>query len=337
MIKPKTNIIKTLVACIFAFIIGLSPNTYAEESTGTSDSDTIASDILVVSPTSQRMNIVAGESFRAKVHVSNPIDGSEILRWRVSVEPYSVINEEYDADLGTMTDHTQIVDWISFDKTEGEVARNSSEDIYFTITVPPDAPAGGQYCIIAVQNVPNEAKNMNNGISISDTIEIASVVYANVAGQTERTGEILDNYVPTFSFSSPYQMTATIQNTGNVHQDARFTIEARSLFSDEIIYSTTEEPETELIMPDSTRLAVHYWQDSPRLGIFKVSQTVTFLGKTSVSERYVFICPWWFLLLVIAVIAAIVVEIIFAVKKHKKKSTKKLAQKPTSPKNIKVN
>ena len=52
------------------------------------------------------------------------------------------------------------------------------------------------------------------------------------------------------------------------------------------------------------------WDGAPHLGIFKVKQTVKFLGETKTTEKLVFICPIWLLFIILAIIFLIIFLIV---------------------------
>lgn len=262
---------------------------------------------LTFGPTSQRVSLKPGEKYRSSVTVSNPANSTKDTKFILYVRPYSVVNDDYDPAFDQMGTYTQIVDWITLDKTEGTVAPNDNMEIGFTIHVPEDAPAGGQYAAIVAQDVTDLSDN-NGGMQIGSISAIGSIVVADIAGQTREYGEIIENSLPGFSFNAPYTASAGVKNTGNVHTDAKSVLQVWPLFSDEEIYTNEEsEDNGKLVLPDTSRYFFNTWNDAPVFGIFRARQTVTIFDETSVNEKIIVLCPIWALFIAIFLIALLLI------------------------------
>lgn len=282
------------------------------------DSD---NNMFTVLPMNQRFDLKAGETYQGSITVVNPVDAKEDFSYKVSTAPYGVSNEAYDADLVTDTDRTAIAKWIKIEEPTGKVKPNDSKVINFTITVPENAPAGGQYAVLTVTS--NDDNKESDGVTVQNIFEIASVIYGSVDGETVREGEIQENNVPGFVVSTPITLSARLTNTGNIHQDATFSIAVSDFFTGNVILPNAENSGeyTEVIMPDSVRVAEREVGNLPALGVVKVSQTIYYNGETSTVEKNVIICPIWFMILVAVTLIAIVVTVICLIRKHHKKKT----------------
>ena len=272
-----------------------------------------------ISPMSQRFSLEPGQTYEGKISIVNPVDSTEDFSYIVSVTPYSVVGADYSADLATATNHTQISNWITLKNNSGTISPNTVQDINFTITVPENAPAGGQYATIAVSNNPD--KSSSSSVNINTVFEIASIIYADVAGETIHDGDILENNVPGFLTTTPIEISALLSNNGNVHEDATFVLSVKNNFTGEVIYPTenTNEAYTELVMPESTRLINREIANTPAIGVVHVSQTIYYNGQYSSVEKDVIICPIWLLALGAAIIGVIISTIVFKVFHRKKK------------------
>lgn len=274
---------------------------------------------FTVKPMSDRFYLEPGKTYEGTVSVINPSDAKEDLIYEVSVSPYSVVGEDYTADLATISNRTEIIKWIKILEPSGRVKPNEVKDVKYTITVPENAPAGGQYATIAVSSNPN--LDNTDGVTIENVFELASIVYANVAGETVREGEIIENNVPGFVVSAPITLSALISNSGNVHEDATFLITVSNVFTGEVILPTEENNGmyNEVIMPETTREIKREITNLPSLGIVKVKQQIYYQGEYSEVERDVMICPIWFMGLVFVTILTIVSTIVMIVLRHKKR------------------
>jgi hypothetical protein len=240
------------------------------------------------------------------VLVANPVDATSDLSYKAYVVPYSVMTVEYDVDVATMNDRTKMAEWITIDKPTGTLAPNEAAEIGFTIEVPKNAIAGGQYAAIVVGADGHEQAGGN--MAITNTMEIASVIYAKVAGETIHKGEVLENNIPGFLATVPITISALMNNEGNIHEEAEISIEVSDVFTGEVIFPTeyNDGVYTEIIMPETTRFVTKEVDNLPLVGVVKVKQSIYYNYKMSVVERDVIICPTWFMALVAMTLAAVV-------------------------------
>ncbi len=264
------------------------------------------SQTFFIYPMNQELELEAGKTYQAAVNISNPADAEENFSYTVSVAPYSVMENGNEADLVTKSTASQIVDWITIEKPTGTLRPNESRAVYFTITVPTDAPGGGQYAAILVSS--DQVAEVNEGLNINDTFEMASIVYATVSGETKHSGEVLSNNIPGFVTNGAPVLSAYIVNNGNVHEKAKVMISAKNVFTGEDVMTVSEGKNVfnEIVMPGTSRYVEREIKELPALGVFEVSQTVSYLGENSLNTATVIMCPIWFLLLVIATVGVIV-------------------------------
>lgn len=316
MIVIRSNM-KNLTKLIFIAFLTIpfffSPSTLAEE--GNTNG-------FIVSPSSRKVILSPGETVTQTISISNPHGAIDDVKFEVSVNTYGVKNTDsgdYDPDLETISSSNAIINWIELDETTGVVAPNDTKTISYTITVPQDAPGGGQYAVLTVSRL-NDSDSKITGVGISDSFAINSIIYTSITGETRETGKIIENTIPRFIFTSPLTATTTVENSGNIHTEATYLFEVFPLFSNETIYTNEKSAtNTSLIMPGTKRLHSETWQGAPKLGIFKVRQTVTIFGETNTLEKTVFICPLWFLALIIFALFAAIVWITARAKARRQK------------------
>ncbi len=278
--------------------------------------------MFTVMPMNQKFYLTPGEEYEGSITVVNPADAKTDFSYKVSVTPYSVIGEEYAADLATRSNMSAIVDWITIENPTGTLAPNSSAKVNFKITVPEDAAGGGQYATITVGS--NSVPTTDGSVAIENVFEMASIIYASVDGEINHVGTIAENTVPAFSATAPVKVTARLSNEGNVHEEATITIKATNMFTGETILPTEDNAGryTEVVMPNSERYISREVDNLPLFGMVHIEQTVYYLGLSSVEAVNVLICPIWFLILIFATFGAIVAGIIGVIAKHKKKKSK---------------
>lgn len=254
---------------------------------------------IQLSPARVDLDLVPGKSDTGVFEVQNT--GKKEFDFAISVAPYSVVDENYSPDYDTEGVYNDIVDWVTFSRTEGTVEPNGAVEIRFTVKVPADVPAGGQYAVILAQ-ITNEEEENVSGASMHVSKRVGIVIYSEVDGVTRKTGEIIDNKISGILFNPPVIATSTVSNTGNTHATARYVMQVYPLFGDEEIYTNEETPETRVILPETRRYNSISWDGAPHLGIFRVKQTVYIFGEMSVTERIVVLCPIWFLFVILLLI-----------------------------------
>ena len=287
---------------------------------------------FTLTPMTQRMSdLKPGQSYTGSITIINPINATSDFHYSVQIAPYSVSGEGYDADFSSSSDYTLLANWLTIDDPTGVITPNHTKTVHYTIKVPSNAPAGGQYAAIVVSKDPDATTDEDSGVAIKDIHEIASLIYADVAGQTTRSGEILENNFPTFVTSAPITLSAMLTNTGNIHITATIAVEATDAFTGEVIVGPSKEnyQYAELIMPETTRYATRNISENlPQLGIVHVSQTIQYNGQTSVTEHDVIICPVWFLILICFIFFLLILSIFhlfhkfYCRKKHAHKTSK---------------
>ena len=272
-----------------------------------------------VTPMNQIVDLVPGETYNYSITILNPANSTDSLDYKAYVAPYSVATEGYDVDTATKTNYTRMVDWITISEPTGTLAPNEHKELGFTITVPKDAAGGGQYAAIIVGT--DDDNDTQDNVLVTNVLEIASVIYAQVDGEIIRKGEILENDVPGFSADSEISTSSLVKNEGNMHEIVNITIKATNALTGEVIVSSEsgEGVYTELVMPDTQRFISRDIANLPMVGIVNVQQNIYYNGETSTIEKNVIICPIWLLVLSVITIIAIITSIILSVRKHKKK------------------
>lgn len=286
---------------------------------------------IVLSPMSEKMVLTPGEKYQGALKISNPNTSTDDLQYSVSVESFSQTKDgdskdDYgNVDTRTVTAYNQIMEWVTLGKESGTVKPNETDTLAYTIDVPMDAPAGGQYATIVITDETNHYADAGN-ININSVPRVASIIYAEVTGETRNTGEIVENNVPSFLLNNMLETTSVVKNTGNVHTNASYILQVWPLGSDEEICTNEEEPAKSLVMPETERYHMESCQ-LPSVGIFKTKQTVKIFGEESIVEKMVIVCPLWLLFIILFVIAALIIWIVMRVKHHSKNSKAKKSGK----------
>lgn len=317
--KKVTRWAAGAVTIVFGFFTQVAPSVMAA-----------TSNALTVSPMYQSIIVNPGESQKVSFRVSNPADAKQDMHYELSVEPFYV-NEQNEVTYQEESNHSEITNWVTFDTpTEGKIEPNSDEEIIFTINVPDSAPAGGQYLSVMVTEKNEDdttedsssASNDSRGANIKETWRIAHLVYAEVTGDITRRGEITDVSVPSFLLGGSISGSSLVKNLGNVHGDAKYTLQVYPLFSDEEIYTNEEDPETKTILPDREYYATTSWDETPAIGIFNVVYTVEFGDATAQVSKLVIVCPIWLLFLILFIVIILIIWIVMRMRARGKESRK---------------
>ena len=292
--------------------------------------------VMTIAPPRQKIVLIPGEDFEGSISVSSASTAKKDLVYSVTVGAFSLVKDENgnvdynDVDVDTVTGYNQIMQWIELKKESGTVAKGGTDVIPFVIHVPEDAPAGGQYATIIVQNDTKTEDENNSGVVIESKVRFASNIFAEVTGETVTKGTILENNIPSFLLNNKLEATSLVRNEGNLHTDAEYTFQVWPLFSDEEICTNEESDKvrgvegdkTKMIMPDTERyhtLACNL----PSFGIFRVKQKVTVFGETSEVEKMVIVCPLWLLFLILFAIIALIIWLFTKAKKRNKRQSRK--------------
>lgn len=321
----RLNIGKMLVAMAMVSAgVAAAANVVVPEIAWADDSGkSVTSSVLSVSPTYKSIILNPGQTYTGVVTVSNPADAKGNLKYTAHVGSYVKTgdgegeSDSWTADTDKRESYNEIMDWITLSNETGELAPNESRDITYTINVPENAPGGGQYAAVLVANDTDTGGGGGN-VMIDEKTQIASYIYADVAGLTESKGEILSNNIPGFLTTPQLDATSSVQNDGNVHTNAKYVLQVWPAFgSDEEICTNEEDPAETQVMPQTKQFHTETCNLKAMAGIFKAKQTVTIFGETSIVEKYLVLCPLWLMIVILVVIIAIIGFFVFRARGRK--------------------
>lgn len=287
---------------------------------------------FAVSPMIEKINLKPGETYTGVVTVANPKDATEDFRYKATISPYSVSGEDYTADFKTMTDWSRIAEWTEIENDEGVLKPNETKKVRYTIKVPADAPGGGQYLNIGISS--NNPFAQTEGGTVQNIYEMASLVFATVEGEIKHDGKIVDSKIPGFITTGKPVISAKLTNDGNVHETAKTTVTVKSSIGGGQIYPKDGENSTmeSTIMPQTTRVVSREIPNMPAVGVFEVTQTVSYMDEELLYSSIMIICPVWFIILVIGFIASIIGMVFYGRHLKHKKFKKELHSDKTNAK-----
>ncbi|MBR3131715.1 hypothetical protein IKG31_04065 [Candidatus Saccharibacteria bacterium] len=300
---PKKPFIRAILASLIALFITIFANfapAHAEES-------------VAISPMYQNMLLIPGKKTQGTFTVYNPGSSKETSELDITIQPFWQ-DENNDVDFTEKEDYSQMANWITIDKTSYTLKPNESKEVTFTVDVPEDAPAGGQYVAFVVQSHPKSGNSM-----ITQVFQMAHLVYAEVAGQTTRGGEISGLQLSSFLFGGKITAGASVKNDGNIHAKTSHILRILPLFGDEELFTNEETPQENIIMPGASRYTGVTWDDTPSIGIFRANYIVEFEGVKKELSKVVIICPLWLLIVICLIIAIIIYRIVSGIISRKDK------------------
>lgn len=292
---------------LFLAALILSLSAFPVAAVHAEDDESSVNYVLGITPTQKGFGTMQpGETYTDSFKVRNKGGGE--FSYKIEVTPYSVESETYEPDYSKKTQYTDIVDWITVDKTEGTVAANQEAEVTYTVSVPSDAHGGAQAATIMI-SMGGEGEE-----GLQAVRRLGYLVYGNVNGAITTTAKILENKIPSFIFTPPITATSVVENTGNVYTNATYTLQVFPLFGDEEVYTNEEDPEKNIVFPETKRFFTASWEGAPQLGIFRVRQVIKIFDEESTVEKLVFLCPIWFLFIILLLIFGIVFWIVSRVR-----------------------
>ena len=271
----------------------------------------------------------------APVHI-----GISVAQQHIDLEPGTVLNDAFfvfnrgtaqvdisvtvapfdKSDFGNVNenrprvDRSQLARWTSVDGADKfTMEPGSKREIAYTINVPQDFPAGGQYAqIIVVAKASDPA-----GSGVSGEYGLGFKIYARTTGgDTRDSAKLIAHEVPRFYFKGPIGATAKIENTGNIDVAVSMKLKVTDIFfkNREAYNNDTDEF---FILPETTRAQTNQWAGAPMLGLFRVESTVSFLGENYDRAEVVLIFPLFLLIVILVIMILIVVYAVFRAKKRK--------------------
>lgn len=277
---------------------------------------------LTMAPMYQKIMIDPGDTYTTSFKISNGASSVRDTYYEIRAVPFTVDDNnriKYDEEIG---ESSEIVRWVSFNvPTEGKLAPNEVKEVSFTINVPDDVPNGGQYFSVQVtsSDKPSDEKDKDESqesVMIKEVNAMSHLVYTEITGHSLKSGELLDPNVPSFILSGNVTGMARAKNTGNVHMEAKYTLQVFPFFSNEEIYTNEEDPVSSTVMPGRELFSEIVWENTPEIGIFRVVFKGELGDNNFEIEKMVIKCPVWLLFIIFFVIAAVIIYFVARARKR---------------------
>lgn len=285
---------------------------------------------ISLSPASEDFNFSGGDIHEGTLKIKN-MSANSAASLKVYAAPYS-INENSNKDFTTDKPRTQISRWIEFEGPDGyapeavfEMEACSEREVKYRVVVPESIPDGGQYAVIFVENAGGE-----NNSGIKTVSRAGMLVYGRAqGGETIETGEILNTKIETVgdatdSDGNPVKKTvirvgAEVKNTGNVDIATTGDFKVENLFGAELYHHTAYDS----ILPDATMNVSDTWDNTPMIGLFRVTYSMSIPGAEDVViSQLVFVCPLPVLIVILLFVIVMIVGLVSIIKKRRIRKAK---------------
>ena len=305
----KKGLFKRVAATIILLTLSLAnttlPKVYAE------DAYTGPMVGFMMSPMTEKLTLKPGDTHSGSFWIMNPEENTVSIEYSLKVQSF-YRDENGKAVFEDVDGRGQLAKWTTLDTPDSStLAPGDSEEIRYTIKVPYNVPAGGQYAAITATSVSHDV-NKPNSAALKESVAMAHTIFAEVEGQTIRSGEISNLNSSSFLLDGNITVSSVVANTGNVHGTASYTLEVYPLFSSEPIYSNVEDPEKKLILPDRKFAHETTYENTPAFGIFNIVYTVKFEGGIEKElKKLVIKTPVWLVFITLIIISSLIVFIIY--------------------------
>ena len=246
-------------------------------------------DSVAISPGMQHLEVKAGATATSKFTVIN--DGATPYKFIIYSRPYSVTNENYDAQFEKTSKNTDLYQWVKFAQVSYHLNPGERVEISYDLQIPATAAPGGHYGVIFAETQPDAGQEA----SVLRKKRVGSVVLATVDGDVKREGKLLTSAAPFWQTSPPLTVSNRVENAGNTDFQANVLTKVTDLFGS-VKYS---EQKNYVVYPGTIRNIAFSWDKSPWFGLFKVNQTVTVLDKPTTTSHFVLMAPRWLALVLI--------------------------------------
>ena len=247
---------------------------------------------ITISPSSSKINLTSGQTYYGKTTIFNT--GSEEFTAKVYASPYTVKDNSYTPIFDSETAKTQISRWIKFNQTQYIVKPGENTIVDWSIDVPSDSPAGGQYATIFAE----VSGDSSGGFGVNVKKRIGSIIYATVAGNTRNSGSNTSFSLSKFLISTPIKTSWSVTNDGNTDFDVEYEFKVSNSSGNNIL----TRDRTVTVLPETTRdISIAWLKDDlangesspPEFGVYNIYFKYSYLDKANSETLTVVILPWW--------------------------------------------
>ena len=288
---------------------------------------------ISISPVSKVLSLTANTTYEDSFKVYN--NGSGEMRFEVYAAPYSYTysetDDEYRLGFSRENNYTQIVRWISFKDANGNYVErpeftaepDSEIEVTYKIVTPSSIPAGGQYAVLFAHTL--STSTSSSGIRTEASPGL--IVYGRATGETVKTGEVSNLSVSKTLLDekktaiSHINASAKAKNTGNIDFAAKGTLTVKGILG-HAYYETPSNKGSVSVIPEAELKVSDEWEETPFMGLFKVTWKVTAGDQTDEISKVILILPVSMIILMIILLTIIVIWIIISARKRKERRSR---------------
>lgn len=276
--------------------------------------------VMSLNPSEVELELAPGKTFESSVGVSNV--GRLPFDVRASVSPYYVNPDDYTPNFSADASYTKLHNWVTVEKDTYHLEPGETATVNFTVKVPDNVAGGGQYAAIMLLS--------DSGIEEEGAVKVqgqlAAIIYGHVnGGETIKSGELISHLLPSFMFNDSISVSQTVTNSGNVDFRVKQTMTITDFFTNQdVVTPDSVSSDGQMIgynvatvLPDTSRTGVLTWTDAPKLGLFNVTQEISFLDQAFTFSQIVLICPIWLVALALVAVLALIIRVIYVVKSRR--------------------
>lgn len=256
-----------------------------------------------------------GDTYRGTIGLRNENDETATVTF--TPKPYSFVpkDDDFIPSHSSANPFTELSNWLKFpDGDRIDLPAGAEREVKYEFTVPKGAITGTQTASILIHTVKEAEEASSTGVSAEASFSY--IIYANINGiDLKEEGNIVSWDTASFVSGPPIKVRSVVENTGNASFIADYKLEVFGVFAGKDPVYTHEEKAD--VLPENKRAVFQYWNEAPLLGIFNVTETISFLGEDYDFSKTVFLCPIWLIILVAVFVILAIVLIVHRSQKRK--------------------
>jgi hypothetical protein len=278
-----------------------------------------ASQSIQISPPTANYSGDKGTSLSGVVKVNNLTNLPITLN--VGKENFVAKGEEGETELSDNADPLySLAPWFSVDTNQITVPGLGSQQVHYTIALPPDAEPGGRYGSITFNSIPPKLPAGQSGAAVEQTI--GNLVFLRVNGpakeqlnvETFETGHLGEKnaWTPSNFFQhGPVDFLTRLKNTGNAHEKATGTITIKNAFGFTVAKLPLDE---HFVIPGSIRRLHNSWATGAKKPFLFGPYTATLNakyadGKTLTAATHFTVIPVAQVVLVLIILILLILVV----------------------------
>ncbi|GHU08503.1 hypothetical protein FACS189431_4880 [Alphaproteobacteria bacterium] len=256
-----------------------------------------------------------GEIYHGQIEIYN--EGTESREVLLETTPYTIDQNDGDTKIfSNWTSRTELADWVTFpDGPRYTFGAEETRKIDYTVTVPTNAITGSQSAAISVYGEKGNGESSATGTSVEG--KFMWILFADINGDPIMEKGAVTSWDIDWLIFDNAMTTAktTIENRGNLAFTTKARIKFESFFDGAVMY---EDEKENTVLAEGKRVVTQNWGGAPVLGLFNVSEEVSYLDRTENFSKIVLIVPIWFVIIFVTVIILLLLALVLRIKERNK-------------------